>query len=306
MGKNFPFHYIYKYIKEEIAMSAEYQNNKLIKCEVCGLMYKSITNTHLKNKHNLTTTEYKRLFPDTLMISAEHLAKLGEWVYSDKNKKHWLNQQRIQSNSEKRKTSVRLATQCDEYKQKQSEVMKKYVGEHPESIMWQSIKGSDHHHYKKSNWQRWSDKYGEDIADEKLTDWKRKNKIPNGSRNTKIELKVNDILNKNNIEYVHQYDKISSFYVDFYLPMFNLVLEVDGDYWHANPKRYRMDELIKYPGNRIVTAESVWNRDKIRADKIRECGYNVVRIFGSDITENNVLNLINNFDKDIVRTHGKP
>lgn len=293
------------YNEDENNTSAEYQNSELIKCELCNTDFKSITNTHLKTKHKMTTDEYKLSFPNSKMISNAHFDKFAKWIYSDGNKNHCRKMNDISRHSQKRKDAVKKAVQSAEYRKNHSKVMKEYVNDHPESIMWSSITGSAHHHYGKSNWQRWFEKYGKDEADLRLQNWKYKNKIPGGSRNTKIELKVKSILEDSGINYIHQYDKIKAYYVDFYLPDFNLVFEVDGDYWHANPKKYDSDELIKYPGNRVVTAQSVWDKDNIRLNEIKECGYNVCRIFGSDITEKNVLKLIQNFGKDIVRTYEK-
>lgn len=56
---------------------------ELIKCELCGKKFKSITNSHLKNKHNMTTMEYKQQFSNSNMISESHLNKLSEWFNSE-------------------------------------------------------------------------------------------------------------------------------------------------------------------------------------------------------------------------------
>lgn len=53
---------------------------------------------------------------------------------------------------------------------------------------------------------------------------------------TKIELKVKNFLDKNGIPYeMHFYE--SGFAFDFKL-MNGLVIECQGDYWHANPLKY--------------------------------------------------------------------
>jgi len=52
-------------------------------------------------------------------------------------------------------------------------------------------------------------------------------------------------------------------FVDFYLPELNLVVEVDGDYWH-NLERQK-------------------KRDEYRNNKLKELGYKVIRIWGSEI-----------------------
>lgn len=32
-------------------------------------------------------------------------------------------------------------------------------------------------------------------------------------------------------------------YYDFYLPKYNILIECDGDYWHADPKKYKKEDL---------------------------------------------------------------
>ena len=54
---------------------------------------------------------------------------------------------------------------------------------------------------------------------------------------TKPELKFKEILDSNNIEYKHQYSvqwkKGWKKWYDFYLPTLNLLVEIDGIYWHG-------------------------------------------------------------------------
>ena len=278
-------------------MSADNQKY-LLKCELCGKLFKSITNSHLRDKHNMTTSEYKIKFPNTKMISDSHFRKLSEWIYSNENSEHWKYQQSIQKDSDVRKNAAKKAAQSDIYRENHSKRMKRVVRENPDKYkaMWSSIVGENHYHYGKSNWQRWFEKYGKDEADRRLAEWKLKNKIPGGSKNTKIEMMVKKILENNNISYIHQYKGICGIYVDFYLPEYNLVIEVDGDYWHANPNKYSSEQVIKYPGNREIKAMDIWQRDKDRDILIEESGYYVKRIFGSEITENAVLSLINKVD----------
>ena len=51
-------------------------------------------------------------------------------------------------------------------------------------------------------------------------------------------------LDKLNVKYEYQFEAkdIGRFY-DFYLPESNLLIEIDGDYWHGNPDKYQDNEL---------------------------------------------------------------
>ncbi len=54
----------------------------------------------------------------------------------------------------------------------------------------------------------------------------------NGTMN-KLETRFSEILNEMKINYFSQY-QIGLYFADFYLPDYNLIILVDGDYWHVN------------------------------------------------------------------------
>jgi len=57
------------------------------------------------------------------------------------------------------------------------------------------------------------------------------------NKQTKPQIIINNILNKNNINYINE--KTFGYYsVDNYLQDYNLIIEVMGDYFHANPLIY--------------------------------------------------------------------
>ena len=61
-----------------------------------------------------------------------------------------------------------------------------------------------------------------------------------------IEEKVAKQLDELNIKYKRQ-KRLNNckFYVDFYLPEYNLVIECNGDYWHKLPDRIERDKKLK-------------------------------------------------------------
>ena len=88
-------------------------------------------------------------------------------------------------------------------------------------------------------------------------------KTVNGYYDSMLEERVQRILVENNIKhkrcfwlYHHPYDFIIGDHI-------NLLLEVNGDYWHANPKFYKASDIMREG----VTAQDIWNRDK----KFRDC-----------------------------------
>jgi len=65
----------------------------------------------------------------------------------------------------------------------------------------------------------------------------------------------------------------------------NLIIEIYGDYWHANPKIYNSDEkpISFYPEK---TAKDIWDYDTKRKEILENRGFEVVEIWESDIKDN--------------------
>lgn len=53
-----------------------------------------------------------------------------------------------------------------------------------------------------------------------------------------------NFLDKLGVKYTYQFEaRDIGRYFDFFLPEENLLIEVDGDFWHGNPEKYKEDEL---------------------------------------------------------------
>jgi very-short-patch-repair endonuclease len=65
---------------------------------------------------------------------------------------------------------------------------------------------------------------------------------------TLLECKVRQVLEANNVDYVQEH-RIGRYSVDFYLPQHSTALEVDGDYWHRDPRRdLRKERFLNQKG----------------------------------------------------------
>ena len=63
---------------------------------------------------------------------------------------------------------------------------------------------------------------------------KQTNTLP--ERTVKEELLKRGL--KEGEDFIHQYKLNEKFFVDFYFPKEKMVVECDGDFWHANPAKY--------------------------------------------------------------------
>lgn len=83
-----------------------------------------------------------------------------------------------------------------------------------------------------------------------------------------LELQFINWCNKTNIEYIHQYQIKESplkHNYDFFLKNYNLLVEIDGDYWHL-----KEESII---------------RDSLFDENAEMYGYNIIRFLGSTIKE---------------------
>lgn len=66
---------------------------------------------------------------------------------------------------------------------------------------------------------------------------------------------------------------------DFYIPKANLLVEIDGDYYHANPK------LVKEEDRNYMQQKNVRN-DSFKDALASGLGYNIERVWENDLKKN--------------------
>jgi len=77
--------------------------------------------------------------------------------------------------------------------------------------------------------------------------------------------------------YFHRYDiKIKGTHV---------LIEVNGDFWHANPKKYKPDDILRFSETKRISASDIWKRDQEHKIYAEDKGYNVLYIWECDVTE---------------------
>lgn len=57
-----------------------------------------------------------------------------------------------------------------------------------------------------------------------------------------------------------------------------VIIELFGDYWHANPNRYKADDIVR----RDITAQEIWDKDNKRKEELEEAGYQVYIVWESE------------------------
>ena len=107
-------------------------------------------------------------------------------------------------------------------------------------------------------------------------------KIP--FKDTKIEVLTQSILEKNNIPFLkHKNFKLSNsnHQADIVIEP-DKVIEVNGDYWHFNPKIYDAESTQKLRDKSILAKEK-WAYDKYLIEGMESQGYRVLVVWESEL-----------------------
>ena len=136
-----------------------------------------------------------------------------------------------------------------------------------------------------SNWMRGKTHSQETIDKIKET---IKNKYNDGNFNSftraisKAEREICNFLTENNIKFISQFIiPGKSHRYDIFLPVFNLIIEYYGDYWHGNPEIYDSNKILGRGTNRYLASKK-WKSDENNTVFAINSGYNVQIIWESD------------------------
>ena len=101
-----------------------------------------------------------------------------------------------------------------------------------------------------------------------------------------LNKRIFKILNNKHVFFkseMHLSDKISSYFYDI---AFNnkVLLEINGDFWHANPEQYKATDILNLRGRQLSAAD-IWKKDKLKKQLACNFGYQVVYIWESRLKQ---------------------
>jgi len=128
--------------------------------------------------------------------------------------------------------------------------------------------------------KKWWATASDEVRENKIKQQLRNLHKASSHKNT-IELKVAAALDLLSIPY-KRYHFVGRYIADFYVKKLNIIIECNGDFWHANPTKYQSEDVISFPRKK-VTAESLWKKDKLKLDKYKNLGYNITVLWETDI-----------------------
>lgn len=123
------------------------------------------------------------------------------------------------------------------------------------------------------------------FSEKSIKNWKQC-----GCRTSKIEKRVEMTLIDNLIHYQHNFcitiGPRKRRYYDFLLTDTNILIEVNGDYWHANPLFYKENDLMHYFYSE-VSAKDIWQRDLFKKKLAEDQGYRVIYVWENELKKSN-------------------
>jgi very-short-patch-repair endonuclease len=275
---------------------------------ICNKQYKRVTSSHLKS-HGYTTQEYLYEFPTAILFSDELRHAYGKKA-RENNPMHDAKtvekvRQKItgvpKSDSHKAKLSesrigVSWGKHTDEHKERMSVISKENMLSRIEAG-WKPPEWTDERRLQQSkrmlgNKRHANSPHNKDMKlsltdkqrenrSEKRRAWMRDNR--NSIRTSSIENSYIEWCLSNDITFIHQYPidtNKGTWIFDFFLPQLNLLVELDGEYWHCTRQQL--------------------NRDRIKNKIAGDNGYTLLRL--SDLDLNFSLSFA---DKEIIDSHSE-
>ncbi len=177
------------------------------------------------------------------------------------------------SQETKRKISASVKARWEEgdYRQRVSKKIKEVINNNPKELQNRSARMK----------QQWEDesflqKMYDGLADTKCF--------------SKLHIRIRNQLDLESLGFVGE-QRVGRYRVDELNEESKVIIEINGDYVHANSKLYKAEDIIRLPGS-SYTAEEKWNSDKKKLDKLREMGYNVITIWESDDYEEKLKEIL--------------
>lgn len=280
-----------------------------VECPICHTKFTQIARAHLRDHHNLTVDEFRKLYPDNPITCKKFIENNLDGQNNPCSKRNssdeeirnrspyclefWLKRGKTEQDyinfieKEKSKAKYREKSMTVEYYLKRG-----YSEEEAKEIIHTKCVSNGLAYYIK--------KYGEEVGlkkyKERILKWA--NKIFTGHTHSKVsDEMISSILENENInpedfkfgdnEFRVYIPEIKKFYL---LDLCNIkekkAIEFNGDYWHCNPMIYEEDY---YNRNKRKYAKEIWNYDDKKRKFLEKEGYQIMVIWESDYRTNKDL-----------------
>ena len=193
-----------------------------------------------------------------------------------------------------KKYGVEHPAQSDLFKVTEEYCVRKY-GEEKGKQIWDKIR---YDRGKSNRYEYYVEKYGND-APQKWTEhiqnmckhWESKS-----SSISSLNKIIGEFLTQNNVEFESEFilweTDVQPRYYDFKIG--NILIEVNGTFWHADPRKYKETDILKFPGTNGVVAKDIWEKDKTKRNLAINNGFQIIYYWESEIIDPIALEKIKN------------
>lgn len=211
----------------------------------------------------------------------------GDCKLCYQNKKQIRRKQRVESGELKYIPKKKKCLDCDELCDSRPKILRCYKCEN--NRRWQDKnKIVKHIEQNKKMWQ--NEDYRHKMSEQmkqlrKNLDFNKKlsSSFSRNNRLTKVHKKIRDYLNLEELGFISE-QSVGKYFADELNEHKKIIIEINGDYVHANPKKFKPDDIIKLPNSKYTAAEK-WESDNQKINALTSMGYKVITIWESDDLE---------------------
>ena len=101
---------------------------------------------------------------------------------------------------------------------------------------------------------------------------------------SKLEKKILCVLKDLGIDFEAQF-RIGKYFhkYDAKIKGSNIILEINGDFWHANPKFFKENDILKFSKTNHPKAKDIWKKDEKNREFAEKNGYKVVYLWECEV-----------------------
>jgi very-short-patch-repair endonuclease len=236
----------------------------MIKCKICNKEYKRINIFHLKTHNILNETEYLSLYPKAKLYDSDYIKNISKFT------KNGMNNDIVKSKLKYTKTKEHLDKMAKSISNlhKNGKYDNVYTIERNDKIA----------NLKKEYWkindtniiQTWLKDW---IGSEKHIEMCKSNQLKasrkiRGRKISKPEKAFALELKNKNINYKQQYE-LGGYVFDFYIPNENLLIEIDGSFYHPLKEEDCIYDMQKHNFNRDIKKTKVALELGFKLERIR-------------------------------------
>ena len=147
------------------------------------------------------------------------------------------------------------------------------------------------------------EKYGEDWEYHWYIHLEKFQNSFSGQNYNGLNKKCYDILNKYNLEFEKEFTILKNnneygkgYYYFYDIKISNLLIELNGTYWHCDPRKYNSTDIVKFPNNTFKKVQDIWDKDKDKINHAIQNGFYIETIWEDDFSEDKLIEILKKYN----------